>query len=75
MLQTQEQKKDITSMFVDDILGLAKTLADMQVLLNDAQEWAVLINMHWNISKSWGLKMNAKLRMNGERLPDNYQPT
>lgn len=69
MAVNARQERSIPSLFVDDVLALAKSMHDLQTFLNDAQQWADDFDMVWNISKSCGLCLPSRPLIKGEHLP------
>lgn len=67
--------KSLTSLFVDDVLGLAKTRKDLSTLLSIAQLWAKDCDMWWNIHKSCGPNLPVNQEINGVQLPIKEQAT
>lgn len=58
----------MASLFLDDVVALAKSLYDLQLILKSVQQWPVTYNMVWNITKSCGLQLPANTQGKGDQL-------
>lgn len=59
----------VASLFVDDVLGLAKTFANLLRFLDNSQKWADDHTMVWNIAKSCGINLPSQPKIRGVTLP------
>lgn len=62
--------KGLASLFVDDVLLLARARTEMQNILNTSTNWADDVGMQWTIEKSCGIMLPFSLTMKGKDLPD-----
>lgn len=67
--------KGIASLFVDDVLLLARAGAEMQQLLNTSISWSDEVGMEWTIHKSCGINLPFTLSLKGDALPNRNHAT
>ena len=60
---------DRLSLFVDDVLGLAKSFLDLLTFLDKSQNWGKNHCMVWNIAKSCGINLPNQPEIRGTRPP------
>lgn len=65
-----EQSRGLATLFVDDMLLVAKTIVDMQRLLQTSESWATKVQMEWGASKSCGIKLHGLVKILGQTLQD-----
>lgn len=65
---------NLSSFFVDDVLGLSKSMVELKSFLNDADIWAGDYDMVWSIPKSCGLDLPARVSFKEERMPQSTKP-
>lgn len=63
----------LSSLFVDDVLALARDLADLQTLLTESETWARKHDMVWSVAKSFGLDLPRPVQLDGQRLEDKIE--
>lgn len=62
--------RGLVSLFVDDVLVLARSLSAMQDLLTDSGAWATSVQMTWAVQKSYGIQLPGAVTLSGTPLPD-----
>lgn len=61
----------LSSLFVDDVLELAKSLTALKSFLRATDACALDYDMTWAIGKSCGRSLPSAVTFKQERLPDN----
>lgn len=67
--------QSLASLFVDDVLTLARPSDNLQQLLDIAHQRAIDRDIVWNIAKSCGLNLPQTHKVNGSLLPDAVKAT
>lgn len=50
-------QREVVSLFVDDVLMMAKSLPGMQKVLSESEAWALSVCMQWAVEKSFGVQI------------------
>lgn len=63
-----DPRSRLVSLFVDDVTGLAKSLDEMQHLLNESYDWASRTGMSWALPKCFGISLPSPVQIAGHTL-------
>lgn len=67
--------KSLATLFVDDVLGLARSLVSLLKFLGMSVQWADEHDMIWAVAKSCGLDLPGQATLNGKPLENVNEAT
>lgn len=65
----------VASLFVDDVLLIARARYDMQEMVTSCETWAKKFQMKWAVEKSCGIMVPFPLKMDDSTLPNTSTAT
>lgn len=65
----------MVSIFVDDVLAIARSVEDLQDVVDSCVNWPTIVQIEWTVSKCCRIKLRTPMTLNGMEISSQDHAT